>query len=286
MKKQLANFVRFFKVFFSRGLITQIAFAFVVIAIIAAILAPVIAPYDPNKIDPVNKFADFSTKHLLGTDSTGRDIFSRVLYGARISILLSLLSGIVSAVIGVFFGLLAGYAKGVVSQVIMRAVDAILSFPPIIFTLVIALIFGKSIFGLTMTIGLSMMPNYVRMVYGLVLSLSENDYVVAARIVGTSDAKIMFRHLLPNCIPNVLVMFAMNLGGAIMLESTLGFLGLGIAPPTATWGGMVSEGFGYIFTYPALTVVPGICITMVVIGFNIVGDALRDSLDPRLRGKI
>lgn len=286
MKKHLDNLGRFFNTFFSRGLITQIAFVFVLIAIVAAVFAPVISPYDPNKIDPANKFADFSVEHLLGTDSAGRDILSRVLYGARISILLSLLSGVVSAVIGVFFGLLAGYAKGVVSQVIMRAVDAILSFPPIIFTLVIALIFGKSIFGLTMTIGLSMMPNYIRMVYGLVLSLSENDYVVAAKIVGTSDAKIMFKHLLPNCIPNVLVMFAMNLGGAIMLESTLGFLGLGIAPPTATWGGMVSEGFGYIFTYPALTVVPGICITMVVIGFNIVGDALRDSLDPRLRGKL
>lgn len=286
MKKHLANLGQFFRRFFSRGLITQIAFAFVVMAIVVAAFAPQISPYDPNQINPANKFAAFSAEHLLGTDSAGRDILSRVLYGARISILLSLLSGLVSVVIGVFFGLLAGYAKGAVSQVIMRAVDAILSFPPIIFTLVIALIFGKSIFGLTMTIGLSMMPNYIRMVYGLVLSLSENDYVVAAKIVGTSNLKIMFKHLLPNCIPNVLVMFAMNLGGAIMLESTLGFLGLGIAPPTATWGGMVSEGFGYIFTYPALTVVPGICITMVVIGFNIVGDALRDSLDPRLRGKI
>ena len=278
---------RFFvKRFFSRGIITKIAFAFVLLSAIIAAFAPLIAPYDPYKTDPFNYFAKPSKEHIFGTDKIGRDIFTRVLYGARVSILLSLLAGIVSAVIGATLGVIAGYGRSWVSNLIMRSMDAILSFPPIIFTLVIALIFGKSVFGLTMTIGLSMMPGYVRMIYGLVLQLKENDYIVAAQLVGVSKAKIIFKHLIPNTIPNILVMFAMHLGGGIMLESTLGFLGLGLDPPIATWGSMVSEGFGYIFTYPLMTIVPGICITLVVIGFNIVGDALRDALDPKLRGKI
>lgn len=183
-------------------------------------------------------------------------------------------------------GLLAGYYGGFVSTIIMRLSDAQLSIPGIIFTLVIASVMGSGILSLVIAIGLGMIPTYVRMMNGLVMSIKENDYVVAANLIGQSQWKILVKHLFPNCFPSLIVLFTMNLGQGIMLEATLSYLGIGVIPPTPTWGGMVSDGYSYLTRVPLLAIAPGICIILVIIAFNVLGDGLRDALDPRLRGKV
>ena len=254
--------------------------------IIAAILAPVIAPYDPVVQDLTARLQAPSAQHWFGTDNLGRDLLSRILYGARISLISSLLSSLIAAAIGTFLGLVAGYFGGLLSQVIMRVIDAQLSIPPLVLTIVLAMVFGGGITGVSVVIGLSMFPSYARVSYAQVLALKENDYVMAAQLVGQSERKIMFTHLLPNCFPSLIVLFTMNLGTAIMLEASMSYLGVGITPPTPAWGSMVSEGYKYLVSNPAIALLPGICVLLVVISFNIVGDSLRDALDPRLRGKL
>jgi peptide/nickel transport system permease protein len=276
----------FLKSFFSRGLIVKISVVFAVIFIFCAIFAPVLAPSDPNQVDLPHKFAKISPEHLLGTDDFGRDVVSRLLFGARVSFVCSFLSCLAGAAIGILLGLLAGYYEGVVGTIIMRYVDIQLSIPPLIFTIVISLFVGSNIAGIVFALSFGLIPTFIRMMYGLVLQLKYNDYVVAARIVGVKSGKILFKHLLPNTFPSMIVMFAMNLGGMIMLESTLSFLGIGIQIPTASWGNMIASAYQYIFTNPGYAVSPGVCLTLVVIAFNIIGDALRDSLDPKLRGKL
>lgn len=284
IKKRKTNL--FLKSFFSRGLIVKISVAIAILFIVCAILAPLLAHHDPNLVDLTKKFAKSSPEYLLGTDSYGRDVVSRLLFGARMSFICSFLSCLIGAVVGMFLGLLAGFYEGPVGTLIMRYVDVQLSIPPLIFVIVISLIVGTNVAGIIFTLSFGMLPTFIRMMYGLVLQLKCNDYVVAARIVGVKSAKILYRHLLPNTFPSMIIMFAMNLGGTIMLESTLSFLGIGIQIPTASWGNMIAEAYQFIFTQPVYAIAPGVCLTLVVIAFNIVGDALRDSLDPKLRGKL
>ncbi len=276
----------FVKSFFSRGLIVKISAVVAVFFVVCAVLAPLLAPHDPNLVDLTKKFAKSSSEYLLGADAYGRDVVSRLLFGARMSFICSFLSCLAGAATGIFLGLLAGYYEGAAGAVIMRYVDIQLSIPPLIFTIVISLFVGTNLAGIIFAISFGMIPTYIRMMYGLVLQLKCNDYITAARVVGVKSAKILFKHLLPNTFPSMIVMFAMNLGGAIMLESTLSFLGIGIQIPTASWGNMIAEAYQFIFTQPVFAVAPGVCLTLVVIAFNIVGDALRDSLDPKLRGKL
>ena len=274
------------RTFFGRGLLVKICFAFLCLFLIVAIFAPLIAPYDPNKQDLLNKFGTFSREHLLGTDYLGRDELSRIIYGGRVSFIVSLLAGIFSAVFGVILGLIAGYVGGTVNKIIMGATDVVLSIPGLVFTLVIAAIMGKSITSMTLALGIGRIPTYIRMMNGLVLSLKQNDYIEASRLVGQKNWKVLFKHLLPNTFPSLIVLFTINLGNAIMTESSLSYLGIGISPPTATWGNMVNEAYAYLMKAPRLAIIPGVCIIALIISFNVVGDGLRDALDPRLRGKL
>lgn len=281
-----SSFKRFFKTFFSRGWVTKLCFGIIVIFVAAAIFAPVLTPYTPYEQNLLSILAGPSKEHLLGCDNIGRDTLTRILYGARVSLVTGLLSSIWAAVLGTTIGLIAGYLGGWVNTVIMRLTDAMIAIPPIIFTMVLSAMVTGNLLGISVVIGVSIIPSYIRMVNGLVISLRENDYVTAANLIGQKPLAIMFRHLLPNCLASLIVTFTMNVGTAIMLESTLSYLGVGIIPPTPAWGVMVSEGYKYLFNQPLVAILPGICIMLVVIAFNIVGDALRDALDPRLRGKL
>jgi peptide/nickel transport system permease protein len=282
-KSTLRNTIR---VFFARGPIVKICFGVVVLFFIAALFAPILTKYTATEQNLVEIFAPWSKEHLMGTDYIGRDVFTRILYGARISMITSLISSVLALLIGSFLGMIAGYLGGVVGQFIMRITDAQLSLPPLIVSMTLATALGGGIWGVSIVIAISMLPTYVRMVNGLVLTLKENDYVVVAPLIGQNKLQILYKHLFPNCFPSLIVLFTMNLGGAIMLESSLSFLGIGITAPTPAWGSMVSEGYQYLFKAPSLAIVPGLFVMVVVIAFNIVGDSLRDALDPRLRGKL
>ena len=274
------------RIFFGRGVTVKLCSAILVLFVVISLLLPLVMNLDPNSQDLVNRLAAPSAEHWFGTDYLGRDVFARIIYGGRVSLMVSLLAGTFAAAVGIVLGLIAGFFGGVVSRTIMAATDVILSIPNMVFTMIIAAIMGRSVVSLTIAIGIGMVPTYIRMVNGQILQLKENDYVVASSLVGQSSLKILFKHLLPNAFPSLIVLYTINLGNAIMTESSLSYLGVGINPPTATWGNMVSDAYAYLYVAPRLAIIPGICIIVLIIAFNIVGDGLRDSLDPRLRGKL
>ncbi len=283
---QKRNRKQMLRIFFGRGILVKACTVFLVLFVILSLLAPVISPYDPNQMDLLSKLKGPSSAHWLGTDYLGRDVISRLIYGGRVSLAVSLLAGAFAAVIGIALGLVAGYFGGVIGKVIMGATDVVLSIPGLVFTMVIAAIMGKSVMSMTIAIGIGMIPTYIRMMNGLVLSLRENDYIVSAKLQGEKERAILVRHLLPNTFPSLIVLFTINLGNAIMTESSLSYLGIGISPPTATWGNMVYDAYAYLLKAPQLAIIPGVCIIVLIIAFNVVGDGLRDALDPRLRGKM
>ena len=276
----------FLRTFFSRGIIIKISVVIAFVFIAGAVFAPVIGRYDPNAIELNNALKASGNGHIFGTDAYGRDVFTRLLYGAGISLLASVFSCLAAAIIGMLLGLLAGYYEKAAALIIMRYVDIQLSIPPLLFTIVIGLVAGHGLGGLIFAISFGLIPGFTRLMYGIVLSIKQSDYIVVLRLADIKSYKIILKHLLPNSFPSMIVMFATNLGSAIMLESTLSFLGIGIQMPTASWGNMVSDGYSYLFTNPMLALLPGVCITLIVVAFNIIGDGLRDALDPRLRGKL
>lgn len=281
----LKHFSNTWRVFFGRGIITKIAFCVILVFVILSIAAPLFCQ-DPLAQDLTIRFSKPSSTHILGTDSFGRDIFSRLIYGTRVSLLASLASGLLAAVIGISLGLIAGYFEKVIGGVIMRLVDAQLSIPPLIFSMIICAILGSGVWQTVVAIGVGLIPTYVRMIHGMVLTLKGNDYVTATALTGQKNSLILIKHLLPNCFPSIIVLFTMNLGNAILSEAGLSFVGLGIVSPDISWGSMVSEGYPYLAKIPLLAIIPGICITIVVIALNFMGDGLRDALDPKLRGKL
>ena len=264
----------------------KLCICIIIAFILSAIFAQVLTPYGQYENDLKNTKAAPSFQHLLGTDHLGRDFLTRILFGARVSLITSLFSSLLGSATGMLLGVIAGYTRGVMRAVIMRITDAMIALPPLLLSMVLALIFGGGIFGVGIVIAIALMPTYIRVVYGMVLTLRSNDYVTAAKLLGISDFRILLRHLLPNCFPTVIVVFTMNLGQAMMMESSLSYLGLGIKPPTPAWGSMVAEGYKYLLSNPLLAILPGFCVMLLVVSFNIVGDKLRDVLDPRLRGKL
>jgi peptide/nickel transport system permease protein len=279
------EFRRFIRVMTSRGVVV---FGIIVIfaCIAAAIFAPFIAPYDPYAQILDDVLQQPNTTHLLGTDSLGRDTFSRIIYGARITLIVGVGTVVVAAALGSVVGLIAGYFGGWLFTVIMRATDGIMAVPPILLALVVAALLGTGVRGVMIAISFALFPGYIRLICGQVLSVKENEYVMAAHSVGVSHGGIMFRHILPNCISPLIVQMTMMMGLAVLIEASLSFLGLGIKPPAAAWGSMVYDGYKYLIMRPILTIAPGIAIMLVVFAFNMVGDGLRDALDPRLRGTI
>jgi peptide/nickel transport system permease protein len=262
------------------GLVIIVAF------IIVAIFAPVIAPYDPNKQDLKALLEQPSTEHPLGTDELGRDTLSRELFGARISLIVGVLAVIVAVVVGTILGLCAGYFGGWTQTIVMRLIDALMSIPPLVLMLSIAAVLGGGLKNILIALGIGMVPTYCRLTCGQIMSLKESDFIIAASSIGANDIRIMFRHLLPNSFAVLLVAMTMNVGFAILAEASLSYLGIGIGPPTATWGSMVSNGYKYLISNPVLSFAPGLSILAVVLSFNLVGDGLRDALDPRLRGTV
>jgi len=282
---RVSEWRRFARVFFSRGVVV-FGLAIIVGFIVTAAFAPLIPPYDPYTQDLDNFLAQPSSAHLLGTDSLGRDTLSRIIFGTRTALMVGIVALGIAAVVGMILGLLAGYFGGLINMIIMRFVDALMTFPMLVLALVVAAVLGGGLRNLMIAIGIAMISGYARLMCGLVLSARENDYVLAGRSLGSTNLRIMFLHILPNCFPPFIVMITMQMGMAILSEAGMSFLGIGIEAPTAAWGAMVNDGYQYLMTNPVLSFAPGIAIMLVVFAFNVVGDGLRDALDPRLKGAI
>jgi ABC-type dipeptide/oligopeptide/nickel transport system permease subunit len=277
------EFKRFVKVFFGRGLVI-FGFVIILLFLIASAFGPWIAPYDPIEQNLDQILVSPSADHLLGTDYLGRDLMSRLIYGARNSLMVGVVALAIAAVIGMTAGMIAGYFGGWISAVIMRIIDAIMSFPMIVLALLIGALLGGGLTNVMIALGVTMIPGYARLMCGLVMSARETDYVLAGISLGSSHWRMMLRHILPNVFPPIIVLITMQIGIAILAESGLSYLGIGIQPPAPSWGAMVNDGYRYLARIPILTVAPGLAIMLVVFAFNMVGDGLRDALDPRLRG--
>lgn len=280
---KVSEFRRFVRIMVSRKVVL-VGVIIIFIFLITAIFAPQIAPYDPNKIDMSNSLLSPNWQHLLGTDIMGRDTLSRIIYGARTSIIIGFSAVIIGSTFGITLGLIAGYSGGLVYSIVMRLIDAFMAFPMILLVLLIASLLGQGLKNMVVSLGVGMMASYARMVCGQVVSVKENDYVLASKSIGADRIRIMLFHILPNCMAPLIVMMTMTLGSVILMEAGLSFLGVGISPPTPTWGAMVSDGYGYVLSHPVLSFAPGVAIMLLVFAFNMVGDGLRDTLDPRLRG--
>ena len=263
---------------------TPVGFGIITVMVFCAVFAPLAAPYDPYAQDLTNMLKGMSGTHIFGTDALGRDLLSRIIYGARASLSVGLVSTLIAGSIGISLGLIAGYLGKWVDAVIMRVMDAMMSIPVVILALFIGSILGKGLGNIMLCIGIVMMPGYARMTRGQVLSVKQLDYVTAGKISGATRMKNAVKHILPNCIAPNLVLATMNLGTAILTEAGLSYLGMGINPPTASWGAMVSDGYRYLQDTPHIALIPGIFIILTVWAFNVCGDALRDATDPRLRG--
>ena len=250
--------------------------------IAAAILAPVIAPYDPVLQDLTLRLQPPSAAHIFGTDNFGRDIFSRVIYGGRYSLLAGCLTVVIAGALGTFYGAIAGYVGGKVDNVMMRFSEMILSFPSLILAMIINAVLGSNLFNTMFALVIVAWPTYARLMRSVVLSVKENEYVTASEALGASKLRILLKEVIPNSISSVLIMATTDLGNQILMFSTLSFLGLGSAPPTPEWGMMVSDGVDY-FNKFWVAGFPGLAIFTMAIGANFIGDGMRDLLDPKLR---
>ncbi|HIU88059.1 MAG TPA: ABC transporter permease [Candidatus Avilachnospira avistercoris] len=255
----------------------------ILIIILMAVFAPVIAPYGETEAILIDRLQGPSMKHLLGTDELGRDLFSRMLYGSRLSIAIGILPSLISLVIGVAAGLTAGYFGGKIDYVIMRIADVMLSIPSLLLAMVVMYTLGTSTVNLFVALSMTGWSSVARVVRSQTLSIKESEYVEAARSIGVSRFKIMTRHILPNCIPSLIVLFTLNVPSAILSESSLSFLGIGVRVPQASWGLIVNQGRQFLFTQPWLCMAPCVAIMIVVLAFNFLGDGLRDVLDPYMQ---
>lgn len=270
----------------SHNVTAMVSLAFIAIVALLAILSaifPQILPYDPYAQDLSQSFAAPSAAHWFGCDQQGRDIFSRVIVGGQVSLTVGLLSVSISLVVGVTLGAIAGYKGGKVDTIIMRCMDVLLAVPSILLAITFMAALGKGIDKAVVAIGLVSIPEYARIVRSQILSVKENDYVSAARVIGDSDAKIIFRHVLPNVAPSIIVRATLGISSAILDAAALGFLGLGVQPPQAEWGDMLGRGRNYIFQAPHAMIYPGLAITLTVLAFNLLGDGIRDAVDPKSR---
>jgi peptide/nickel transport system permease protein len=274
---------RFVRVLAGRRLVL-FGVAVIVVLIVLAIFSSLIAPYDPYRQELKRNLDPPSREHWLGTDALGRDELSRIIFGTRISLQVGIVAVGIAAVAGLAMGLLAGYFGGWINTIIMRFIDALMAIPPIVLALAFAALLGGGLTNVMISVGISMVPVYCRLMCGQVLSVKQNDYILAGRVLGAGNLRIMLQHILPNCFPPLIVLITLNMGQAILIEAGLSFLGLGIAPPGAAWGSMINDGYRYLSSNPILSFSPGVCIMLVVFSFNMVGDGLRDALDPRLRG--
>lgn len=255
----------------------------VTILLLIGIFGPYVAPYDPNHIDFSVRFAPPSLEHPMGADDFGRDILSRVMYGARVSLQVGIISVGIAATVGTLLGMIAGYTGRIVDEVIMRAMDILFAFPAILLAIAILAALGKGVVNAMIAIGIVYTPIFARIARGSVLTVRKEEFVEAARAMGATDTRILFRHIFPNTLAPLIVETTLSLAFAILAEAALSFFGLGTQPPDPSWGRMLSEGQGYFRQSIWLAVFPGLAIMMTVMGFNFLGDGLRDVLDPKMK---
>jgi peptide/nickel transport system permease protein len=260
-----------------------IGLVILIILILMAIFANFIAPYEYDTQNLKNTFQSPSLKHLFGTDEFGRDIFSRIVYGSRISLQVGVIAVGIAVVIGGFLGAVAGYYSGKIDNVIMRIMDVLLSIPQMLLAISIVAALGNSLINLMVAVGVSSIPQYARIVRASVISIKNQEFVESARAIGSSDLRIIFKHVIPNCLAPVIVQATLGIGLAILTAAGLSFIGLGIKPPTPEWGAMLSGSRTYIRDYTYMTLFPGIAIVITIFAFNVLGDGLRDALDPKLK---
>ncbi len=255
-----------------------------VVIVLVAVFAPVLAPHDPLVQDSYNRLQGSSAAHWLGTDDFGRDVLSRIIWGSRISLII----GVSSVTFGLFFGtilgMLAGYYRGLVETSIMRLIDVLMCFPDLILAVAVTAVLGANLVNLILTIGIVMTPRFARLAHGALLSIKERDYVTAAQAIGANVPRILRKHILPNIFGELLVAGTLWVGEAIRLEANLAFIGLGVQPPTPTWGNMTREGVDVLINAPWISVYAGLSILITILSFNMLGDGVRDMIDPRLRG--
>ncbi|MGI6691213.1 MAG: ABC transporter permease [Clostridiales bacterium] len=268
---------------FMRNKTAVVSFCVLVVLALMAAFAPFVAPYDPYETDMKSVKATPSAEHWLGCDENGRDILSRLIYGARISLTVGFLSVAISVTIGAFIGMVSAFYGGAVDAVLSRLMEIISSFPSVLLAIIFMSVFGRGIENAIIAVALVGIPGPARIVRSATLSVQENDYITAARAIGCSNLTIILRHILPNIMAPIIVNATMSVSGAILSTAALGFLGLGVQPPTAEWGYMLSNGKNFVFTAPHLILFPGMAIAITVLSFNLLGDGLRDALDPRLK---
>ena len=267
----------------TRNKLAMLGLVIVLVLVLAAVFADFVAPYDPDVLDYTNMKAYPSFAHPLGTDDVGRDTLSRIIYGGRVSLLVSILSIVFGLVVGGIIGVSAGYFGGVYDGVIMRVMDVIMAIPGFLLAVCISSALGQGIFNTALAIGIGCVPGYARLLRALVLGIRDQEYVEAARVTGASNARIMFRQIVPNILSPVIVDSTLRIGGCILMISSLSFIGLGVQPPTAEWGSMVAEGREVIRSFWPMSTFPGLAIMLTLFGFNLFGDGLRDALDPKLK---
>jgi peptide/nickel transport system permease protein len=268
---------------FRRNRLALMGLLIVALLGVAAVFAPHLAPADPARQSLEDKRTPPGGKYLLGADEFGRDIASRLIYGSRIALLVGLISVFIALILGTVLGTLAGYAGGAVDEVLMRALDVLLAFPYLLLAIAIVSALGPGLQNTILAVGIWATPGFARVIRGSVLAIKEQEYVQAARAVGAGTARVVIRHVLPNCISIVIVYSALYMASAILLEAALSFLGLGVPPPTPSWGLMVSTGRDFITIAPHIATLPGLAIAVTVLGFNLLGDGLRDALDPKMQ---
>jgi len=281
MESQAKSFWRYFK----RSRLAVGGMSIIVITFLIAGSASFLAPYDPGKTDVSLKLNPPSTQNFLGTDQLGRDVFSRMLHGSKVSLSVGFVAVAISILIGILVGALAGYYGGWIDSVMMRFVDIMLCFPSFFLILTVVALLGPSLFKVMVVIGITSWMGTSRFVRAEFLSLRERDFVQAAKALGVKDRRIIFRHILPNALAPVFVTATLDVASAILVEAGLSFLGFGVQPPAPSWGNILTEGRTYIFDAWWLTVFPGLAILITVLSFNLLGEGLRDALDPRLRGR-
>lgn len=258
-----------------------ISFILIVLMALAAILAPLLTPYTETDMDLMNRLAPPSAAHLLGTDEGGRDVLTRLLFGARVSLLIGVVPALLSLILGAALGVIAGYRGGIVDTIIMRVADVMLAFPSMLLAMVVMYSLGGGIVNVFLTLTLVNWANVARVVRAQTLRLKNSEFAEAARVIGVPGGRIMRRHILPNCLPTLLVLFTLNIPASILTESSLSFLGLGVQPPNASWGLMINTGRQYLYNAPWLCFAPGAAIMLIVLAFNFLGNGLLDVLDPR-----
>ncbi len=276
---------QFIKALFSRKIVLVSA-CIVMLIILVAVFAYQIMPFDPNKPAVRERNQSPSATHLLGTDEYGRDVLSRIIIGSRVSLIVGVLAVVIACIIGTTLGMVAGYFGGFVDDTISRVAEAIRVIPQVVLAIALCAVFGGGIVNMSIILGISNMTVYIRMMRSQVMSIKERDYIMAGRLQGNSNLRLMLHHILPNSVSPIIVTMTQQIGGTILSEAGLSFLGLGISTPTASWGTLVSGGRTYLLTNPVYSLAPGICIALLVICLNSVGDGVRDALDPRLRGEL